>query len=320
MSFIKRKNISLGMVVLTIVLMLTIAGWFMLIPPPLIIQGQVEATEMKVASKIVGRVKTIYVKEGQKVQPGQMLLSLDSPEIEAKYRQAKAGQKAARAQRTKAYSGTRKEQVQSAKNVWQKAEAAFDLTKKTYARIKKLHSEGVIPAQKLDEAEAQMKVSEMTRNAARATYNMALAGARDEDKQSAIALMDQASGAVAEVQAYLKETSLSAPISSEVVNIVSKLGELVSPGYPLITLVDLSDTWVTFNLREDMLSDVKMGYFLDAEFPALKNKKVRLKINYISAQGDFATWKATRTSGDFDMRTFEVRAVAVEKIKGLSIS
>jgi HlyD family secretion protein len=144
-----------------------------------------------------------------------------------------------------------------------------------------------------------------------------LAGAQEEDKESAKALFEQASGAVSEVQSYISETFIAAPLKSEVAEIVLKLGELASPGYPVITLIDLNDIWVTFNLREDLLSDIKMGYIINAKVPALGNNTVKLKINYISAQGDFAAWKATKTSGDFDMKTFEVRAVPVDKIDGL---
>lgn len=305
------------MVVLTIVLMLTVTGWFMLIPPPLIVQGQVEATEVKVASKIAGRIKQIHVKEGQPVRAGEILITLGSPEIKAKYRQARAAEQVARANQKKAYRGTRREQIQSAKNVWLKAKAASDLARKTYNRINSLYSEGVVPAQKRDEAEAKKQAAEMTERAAKATYSMALAGARTEDKAMATAMTAKAAGAVSEVQAYLDETSLTAPLNSEVSDITSQLGELVSPGYPVVKLVDLSDIWVTFNLREDLLADIRMGDVITAKFPALKDREIKLKVNYIAVEGDFATWRATQTSGDFDMKTFEVRAVPLKKVQGL---
>lgn len=317
LSIKKRRTLSIGIIVISIVLMLSIAGWFMLIPPPLTIQGEVEATQVKVASKIAGRINGIHVREGEQVEPGAILVSLDSPEIEAKLRQAKAAQKAANAQRSKANSGTRKEQIESAKNMWLKAKAGTELAEKTLERIRKLHAEGVIPAQKLDEVEAQYKSALTTEDAAKASYDMAIAGAQHEDREAAMALFDQASGAVSEIQTYMNETDLYAPISSEVAEIVLKLGELASPGYPVITLVNLNDIWITFNLREDLLADIKMGYYLNARIPALGNKTVKLKINFISAQGDFATWRATKTSGDFDMKTFEVRAVPVDKLEGL---
>ncbi len=312
-----RRNFSLGMVVLTIVIMLTVTGWFMLIPPPVIVQGQVEATEVNVASKIAGRIEKIHVKEGQPVGMGEILITLGSPEIKAKYRQARAAERVARANQKKAYSGTRLEQIQSAKNVWLKAKAASDLAEKTYKRIASLYSEGVVPAQKRDEAEAKKQAAAMTERAAKATYSMALAGARKEDKVMATAMTAKAAGAVSEVQAYLDETLLTAPIRSEVSDITSQQGELVSPGYPVVKLVVLSDIWITFNLREDFLGDIKMGDIITVEIPALKNKKIKIKINYIAVQGDFATWRATQTSGDFDMKTFEVRGIPTEKVPGL---
>lgn len=312
-----RRTLSLGIIVISIVLMLSVAGWFMLIPQPLTIQGEVEATQVKVASKIAGRIKEIHIREGEQVEQGTLLISLDSPELQAKFRQAKAAQKAASAQKSKAYSGTRKEQIETAKNMWLKAKAGTELAAKTLERIKKLYSEGVVPAQKLDEADAQYKSALTTEEAARASYDMAIAGAQNEDKEAAIALFDQASGAVSEVQTYLNETDLYAPIKSEVAEIVLKLGELVSPGYPVVTLVNLDDIWVTFNLREDLLADIRMGYLMNAKIPALGNRTIELRVNYISAQGEFATWRATKTTGDFDMKTFEVRAVPVDKTEGL---
>jgi HlyD family secretion protein len=316
LSIRNRRTLSLGIIVISIVLMLSIAGWFMLVPPPLTIQGEVEATQVKVASKIAGRIKSIHIREGEQVEQGALLISLDSPEIEAKLKQAKAAQKAANAQRSKANSGTRKEQIESARNMWLKAKAGTELAGKTLERIKKLYTEGVVPAQKLDEAEAQYKSAATTEEAAKASYDMAVAGAQHEDREQHWRSLTRLPE-LYQIQTYLNETDLYAPIKSEVAEIVLKLGELASPGYPVITLVNLDDVWVTFNLREDLLADIKMGYYLNAKITALGNKSVKLKINFISAQGDFATWRATKTSGDFDMKTFEVRAVPVEKLEGL---
>lgn len=313
----KKTELSFIIIILSIFFLLVISGWFMLIPQKLTVQGEVEATQVKIASKIAGRVKTIHVKEGQQVNAGDMLITFDCPEIEAKYRQAKAAQKAAGAQKSKAYSGTRIEQLQSAKKLWLRAKAGTEFAEKTLERIKKLYNEGVVPVQKLDEAEAQYKTASTGEDAAKMAYDMALAGAQEEDKQSASAIFEQATGAVSEVQSYINETVITAPIKGEVSEIVLKTGELASPGYPVITLTDLNDIWVSFNLREDLLADIKMGYYINAKVPGLGDSVIKLKINFISAQGDFATWRATKTSGDFDLKTFEVRAVPVNKTEGL---
>lgn len=312
-----RTKLSLGIFFISIIGMLVISGCFMLIPQPLTVQGEVEATQVRIASKIAGRIKTVHVSEGEQVEAGTLLISLESPELEAKYRQVKAIQKSAGAQRSKAFGGARKEQIATAKNLWLRAKAGTDFALKTYDRTKNLYKEGVVPAQKLDEAEVQYKTALNAEDAAKASYDLALAGAQDEDKESAKALFEQASGAVSEVQSYISETFIAAPIRSEVAEIVLKTGELASPGYPVVTLIDLSDIWITFNLREDLLSGIKMGYLINARVPALDGNTIKLKVNYISSQGDFAAWKATKTSGDFDMKTFEVRAVPVDKIEGL---
>jgi len=298
-------------------IILTIAGWILLKPVPLMVQGEMDAKEIKVASKIPGRIAKILVKEGQTVKKGDTLIIINSPEIRAKMEQAKAAQRAAGAQRDKADKGARSQEVEAAFNMWQKAKAGSDLASKTYLRVKNLYADGVVPLQKLDEAEANMKASQTTEVAARAQYQMAEEGARKEDKSAATAIWEQASGVVSEVAAYVDATIITAPSDGEVGTIISEEGELVGTGFPIITLVDLSDVWVTFNLREDLMSKVRMGMEISAIVPALGNKEINIKVNYITALGEFATWHATKTSGDFDQKTFEVRAVPSKNIVGL---
>lgn len=312
-----KRNLLVIAGIVAGIIILTIAGWILLKPVPLMVQGEVDATEIKVASKIPGRIAEILVKEGQAVRKGDTLIIINSPEIRAKMEQARAAQKAAGAQRDKADKGARPQEVEAAFNMWQKAKAGSELASKTYQRIKNLYNDGVVPLQKLDEAEANMKAAKTTEEAAKEQYKMAQEGARKEDKNAATALWEQASGVVSEVQAYVDATVIKAPANGEVVTIISEEGELVGTGFPIITLVDLSDEWVTFNLREDLMPKVRMGMEISAIVPALGNKVIQIKVNYITALGEFATWHATKTSGDFDQKTFEVRAVPNEKVDGL---
>lgn len=313
----RAERFVLYIAVISIAVIVSLTSYFLIKPAPLLLQGEVEATQVRVSSKIAGRIDSLYVKEGTAVNKGDLLVSIESPELDAKLRQAEAAKKAAQAQKKKADTGTRVEQILSAKNMWQKAKAAEELAFKTYQRVRNLNQEGVLPSQKLDEAHAHYQAAQRTTEAAKATYDMAVKGARKEDKQAAQAMMDKAAGAVAEVEAYLKETRLAAPISGEAVSIIPKTGELITPGFPIITIVDLNDIWVTFNLKEELLTKIKMGTVLEARFPALGKEKVYLKVNYINALGQYATWHATKTSGDFDMKTFEIRATPVSDIEGL---
>lgn len=312
----EQRIVIIGVILLTLVIA-TIIGLFHISSPKLVIQGEIEATEVKAASKLTGRVKKITVKEGDHVKTGKVLVEIESPEIEAKIIQAKAAKEAAKAQRSKAESGTREEQITTARNMWLKAKAGADLARKTYSRIFKVYKEGVVPAQRLDEVKAKMEVAIQTENAAKANYEMALKGARDEDKKAALALENKAKGAVSEVLAYAKETSIIAPIDGEVASIIAKRGELITQGYPIITLVDLKDAWATFNLREDLLKYVKVGKQFQAKIPAMGEKLYPFKINFIKAMGDFASWTATKTKGEFDMKTFEIRALPLRPIEGL---
>jgi HlyD family secretion protein len=314
----KRKGFLLAIIGISVIVIFIIySTWIIVRPRPLEVQGEVEATQIKVASKLVGRIDSLAVHKGDVVKKGQLLFTLKSPEVEAKMEQANAALLGAKAQNSKASAGAQAEDIEAAYNTYLKAQAAYELAQKTFERVNNLYKDGVMPAQKRDEAETNMKAALETANAAKAIWNKAKNGTRIEDKNAASAMVARAEGAINEVESYLKETRIYSPIDGEISNIIAESGELVSAGYPIITLVKLNDNWVTFNLREDLMAAVQKGSVLPAKFPALGNKEINLKISYINVLGSFATWNATKTTGDFDMKTFEVRAVPVEKVEGL---
>ncbi len=313
----KNSSIVVGATILVLVVIMSIIGWVAFKPAPVILQGEVEATEINVATKLTGRMVEKYVKEGEHITKGDTLLRINSPEVSAKLQQAMAAKNAATAQNQKADKGTRQEQINAARNVWLKAKAAAELAKKTYERVNNLYEDGVLPAQKRDEAETQMKAAQLTENAAKANFDMAKSGSRNEDKMAAQAMVQKAEGVINEVQALLQETAVIAPHTAEIAQINAQQGELVTAGFPVVTLVDLNDTWFTFNIREDLLHKFKKGKTLNVRLPALNDTTVEVKINYIHARGDYATWRATKAQGDFDKKMFEVRAEPTEKIKGL---
>ena len=314
----KSKSLIKALIILiAVILIVSIAGIFILRPEPLLWQGEVEATEVRVSGKVPGRIELFLVEEGQQVQKGDTLVLLNSPEIEAKLQQAAAVEKAASAQQQKAMGGARKQQIEAAYEQWKRAEAGAEIAKKTFDRIQNLFDKNVVPAQKRDEAEANLKASEALARAAKSQYDLAVAGAQKEDKDAAEALLSQAQGAVSEVEAYLKETCLLSPITGEISDIFPKQGELVGTGAPIMNVVDLTDVWVVFNVREDMLSNIKQGQTIEAIVPALGNKTIELKITRIKALGSYATWKATKVSGDFDLKSFEIKAKPIEPVDGL---
>lgn len=304
---------ALGLLMIFIVYVVIIVSR----PVPLEIQGEVEATQIKVASKLVGRIDSLAVKKGDEIGAGMLLFTISSPELEAKFSQASAVRQAAGAQRDKAFNGAQKEDIQAAFNSWQTALAAAEFTKKTYSRIQNLFQDGVIPEQQKDEVETKMKAAVETEKAAHSLYEKAKNGARLEDKDAAGALVLQADGVISEVNSYLNERRITAPISGEIANVLAERGELIPAGYPVVSIVDLSDVWVTFNLREDLLAAIQKGSLIPARFPALGMKEIMLKVTYINVLGDFATWNATKTRGDFDMKTFEIHAVPVDPTAGL---
>jgi len=281
-----------------------------------LVQGEVEAAQVDVSAKLPGRVAEVLVDVGQSVRRGDALARLDSPEVRAKLDQASAARAAAAAQSAKAENGARDEEIRAAEDNWRRAEAAAALAKTTWERLERLSRDGVVPAQRRDEAEANWKGARAAGDAARAAYDMAVVGARREDKAAAAAMVRQAQGAVSEVEAWLAETTLRAPRDGEVSARNVEPGELTSPGYPVVSLVDLEDAWVVFHLREDRLARLKMGDRLLARVPAL-GRDVELRVSVISPLGDFATWRSTSASGGFDLKTFEVRARPLAPVDGL---
>ena len=286
------------------------------------LQGQMEARRVLVAGKVPGRIEKLLVREGQTVKKNALVAVINSPEIEAKKMQAQGALGAAKAQANKAKNGARSEDVKALKAMAARAQDAANLAKNTYERVQKLYNEGVLPLQKRDEAETQMKASQGAADAARAQYEMALAGARDEGKEAAEALVKQAEGANAEVNAYLEETKIKSPIAGEVTLKVVEEGEVVGAGMPVIAVTDLKDAWAVFHLREDFLKNVTKGKTFVLPVPAL-NAAVEMEVSYIAPVGDYATWKSSKESGGFDLKTFEVRlrpTVEVENLRpGMSV-
>ena len=279
----------------------------------LIIQGEVDTKSVDLSSKITGRVKTINVKEGDMVKAGQVLITLDTPDIEAKKVQANAALELAESKRLEVLNGARNEQKAMALNALHKAQSDLELAQKTYNRLHNLNKEGVISNQKADEAYTQFNNAKQAVLIAQNNYQMLENGSRYEDKLIASAGVKQAQGSNIEVQSYLDENKIISPISGQVKEISVEEGELVGTGYTIITVVDTDDNWVVFNLREDLLSKFKMGTVFDVTVPALGKKPIKVKVNFISAMGNFATWRATKIRGDFDLKTFEIHAKPLEK-------
>jgi HlyD family secretion protein len=280
------------------------------------LQGQMEARRVLVAGKVPGRIERLLVHEGDMVRKDSLVAVISSPEIEAKKIQAQGALGAAKAQASKARNGARSEDITALKAMANRAQEAATLAKNTYERVQKLYNEGVLPLQKRDEAETQMKASQSAADAARAQYNQALAGARSEDKAAANALVLQAKGANAEVDAYLEETKIRTPISGEVSLKLAEEGEVVGSGMPIIAVTDLNDSWAVFHLREDYLKNVFKGKKFYLQVPAL-DKTVEMVVSYIASVGDYATWRSSKESSGFDLKTFEVRMRPTHKVENL---
>ncbi|WP_432460598.1 HlyD family secretion protein [Agarivorans sp. QJM3NY_25] len=283
------------------------------------LQGQIEAQQYNISSKVAGRIDQVLVKKGEQVEPGQLIFSITSPELEAKLEQAKAGQQAASAIAEQAENGARSQEISAAKDQWQKAQAATQLSEKTYQRVNNLFKDGVVSEQKRDEAYTQWQAARYTENSASEMYQMAKAGARDETKKAAVEQLRAAAGKVAEVQAYASDTLVKSWHAGEVSQILLQQGELAPTGFPVVSIIDMQDAWLILHVREDQLSRFQKGQQFSATLPALNNQQVDFKVSHVAVMGDFATWRATDSRTGFDLRTFEIEARPTQAVPQLRV-
>lgn len=313
----QHNNILLAVTGFTaVVVIVALIGYFTIGRTEEIIQGEIEVSEYRVSSKVPGRILEIRVKEGDYVRAGDTLAILDAPDIRAKKEQAVSAESAAQAMSDMAANGARRQQIQAAYQVWRQAQAGAEIARKSYERVQRLFNEGVMTAQKRDEAYANYRAMEAQEKAAKTQYDMAVEGVRKEEKAAAAAQVSRAKGAVQEVNSYISETVQTAQFDGEVSNIYPKVGELVGTGAPIMSIAMMNDCWGTFNVREDLLNGMKTGDVITAYSPAF-NKEIKMKVYYIKDQGSYAVWKATKSNGQYDLKTFEVKARPVAGFDGL---
>jgi HlyD family secretion protein len=316
-----KKGIGFVIVISVLVLVLWVGFTFFKAyqPKPTIIQGEIDAQSYNISSKVAGRIAKIYVKKGDEIKVSQKVFSIVSPELDAKLEQAFAAKEAAEAQKNQADNGARKQEVQAAFEQYKKAKAAEELLKTTYNRIEKLYKDGVVSEQKRDEVYTKYKAALYTSNAAKEMANMAKEGARVEIKKAASAQERVYAGKLNEVNAYIKELDQYAFHKGEVSQILLHEGELSPTGFPVVSIIDMQDTWARFSVREDYLKYFTKGKIVQVKIPALGEKLYDFKVTYIAPQGDYATWKATQSGKGFDMKSFEVELRPQSAIKNLHV-
>lgn len=307
---------SMG-IVMVATIVLAIVGFFFLNKPDEIIEGQADATSLRISGKLPGRVVKLYVGEGDMVKAGDTLVHIHSSLAEAKMAQALGMETVARTQDRKVDAGTRKQIIAAAADLVNQAKAAVTIARKTYDRMENLFRDGVVSEQKRDEAKAAYDASVAALGAARSQHSLAVAGAQKEDKESALAMVDVAKGGVAEVESLLEDQYLLAPCDGQIDQVYPHESELVMMGAPIMSLLKLQDKWITFNVREDLLSQMPLGGEIEVMLPALDRKKVKAKIYYSRDLGSYAEWQATKASGQWDSKTFEIKARPLEDLPQL---
>ncbi len=313
-----NKSLWAGLaVVIATVIIVMLVGLVAIRPQKELISGEADASEYRVSNMVPGHIDTLYVKEGDRVRKGDTLAHIASRQVDAKMLQAEAARSAASAQSRKAQAGARSQQKEMAYQVWQKAKAAEEVYRKSYERVKGLKEKGVVSAQQYDEVEAKYKVAQADCAAAEQQYLMAQEGAQREDIDAAAALVGRAGGAVAEVQSYLDDSYLIAPCDGEVVELFAKLGDLIGTGSPVVSILNMDDTWLFFAVREDRLKDINVGSTVQVRIPALGEQTYSCTVRKVQAMASYATWRATKTNGQYDVKSFDVKVVPIEHIESL---
>ena len=313
-----RKSLSIAFVVVLIaVVLFTAIGMILMRKQPLVLQGQAEATEIRISGKLPGRIDTFLVKEGEWVKQGDTLVVINSPTVEAKYRQLDALEQVAVQQNKKIDAGTRRQIIATAQQLWNNTKSDLSLAQTTYNRILTLYRDSVVTSQRKDEVEALYKSAVAAERAAHEQYQMAVDGAQIEDKESARSMVNAARSTVEEVTSLLVDSRLTAPEDGQIATIFPKRGELVAPGTPIMNLVVMSDVHAVLNVREDLMPHFSMGGKFKADVPAIAKKGVEFEIYYISPLGSFATWKSTKQTGSYDLQTFEIHARPTTTVDGL---
>lgn len=318
-----NKNILYTILIIILIMAaISLAGVIFFRVQPEILQGEVQTTTITISGKLPGRISRFYVKEGDRVNSGDTLVSINSPEAAAELHSATAMENAAKYQNMKVDSGTRPEIIMSLEQAWIAAQANYRLASATFKRTEQLYLDSIVTSQKMDEVTALYKSAEAAMNAARLQYEMAVAGARDEDKMSARAMVEVAQGGVMALESLLADTHLTAPSGGEINSIYPTAGELVMTGSPIMDITETDSCYVVLNIREDLLPHFVMGKKFKGRVPALANRELWFKIFYISPLGSFANWHSSRGYTSYNIVTFQIKASPQEKAElrpGMSV-
>ena len=304
-------------VAIVVVAVAGLSAWYLLRGEPLLVQGEVDATRFDIAARVDGRVASIPVERGQDVPAGAVLVKIDNPETLAKDQQALAAKIVAEAQLANIKVGTRAEVIAARKAELERAQSSVVLAQKTYDRVSQLAEHGNAPIARLDQATDTLHESQRNTDQAKSAYEQAVNGYTKEEHEIAVAAVKKAVADIAAEQSIIAQMVVYAPVASQVYLRNVEPGEYVSPGVPLITLIDLNDMWVHFDLREDLVKNLKVGDRFDVRIPALVDRRITVEVKLIATKGEYASWRATRATGDFDLRTFSIRAYPVEKVPEL---
>jgi len=251
------------------------------------VSGNIEATEVNVGFKIAGRIVSRPVEEGDWVEKGKVIATLDDEDLRQRRDAARATLNSTRARLDKLLAGSRPEEIREAEAALHQAQ--FDLENKeaNYERMKALYGRQVIPKELFDNAEAGFRIARASVQRATENYKLVKEGPRKEDIEDARAQVEQARASLKLAETQLSYAVIYAPLSGVVLVKSGEVGEVVNPGTSVVTMADIENVWLKAYIPETELSRVKWGQEVEVTTDLQPQKRYKGRISFISSQAEF---------------------------------
>lgn len=281
--------------------------------------GMVDAASVDVAAEFPGRLDSLLVEQGDTVKAGQLVAVLRSNEINAVKAQALSAIDAAKGQQELLTQGARPELIEATSKLYQISEEQYKLFSTTYDRMERLYNADVISGQEKDMFYFKYQAAKKEMETAKLNLQMLKNGTRPELLKTANAIVKQAEQAYELTKALGDNTKVYAPADGVISSLVTHQGEIVSIGYPMMTIEKKNSTLLRFNIRQDKANLLKLGAKASVRVPGCEPETFDVKVTSVSPTLEFANWVPSKDKGQFELRTFtiELKPENLSGIKGL---
>lgn len=313
--------------VLIPIVILTITGIFLLVKKSgkndnsIKIIGMVDAEFVDVSSSLPGRIDSVFVHEGDEVKAGQTLAILKDEEMNTIQQQALDAIVIAENTKDLADRGAAPEIVESARNLQKIAKDQMILMEKTYSRFSQLYKEGVVSGQEYDLVKFRYQAAQKELETAKLNVELLEKGGNQQMRNKAEALVNQAKNAEKLTQQIKEKSIVKAPTSGIISSLISKTGEMVNAGYPMMTIQKDHSFSISFNLRQDQMSKLEKGSLVKIKIPGVMPEEISARVTELAPAMGYADFVPENQKGQFQLRTFKIKCTPIDmnKIQGLRV-